>query len=381
MATTVSWDGLRELAGFRRQKGCAISLYVDLDPSTTPTVGDARSRVNALLTEAAKAGASTAGDHGHEAKQAFRSDLERLERFFAEEFDRDGARGIALFASSLENVWNVLPLADPVPDAVKIGSDFYLAPLVPLVGRGDGALVAVVGREQGRLYRLRGGKLVELADESEEQPFGRHDQGGWSQSRYQRHVDKLAQDHLRNVAEELERQFRRLQRPRVVVVTTEEIRPEFEDALPSEVAAAVIGWTTAEAHASAADLHALAAPILERWRAEKESELVDRWREAEGQGGRATAGWGDTLEAASDGRVDVLLYQEGANQPAYVCPGCGRASTAAGACPLDGTTMEPEDEGLDLAVRQTLAHGGTIWVVRHRPDLGPVEGIAALLRY
>lgn len=378
MAATVSWDGLRELAGFRAQKGCAISLYLDLDPSTTPTLGDARSRVNALINEAAKR-AAAAGE-GHEERQALRGDIDRLERFFEEEFNRDGARGVAVFAAGLDNVWNVLSLADAVPDAVKVGREFYLAPLVPLVGRGDGALVAVVGRERGRLYRLRGGKLVELSDHTEEQP-GRHDQGGWSQANYQRHIEKLAQDHLRDVADALDRWFRRLQRPRVIVVTTEETRPELEDALSADVTSAVIGWTTAEAHATAAHLHELTAPILEEWRAGRESELVDRWREAEGQGARATSGWVDTLEAGSDGRVDVLLYQEGADHPAYSCPACGRAAVSAGACPLDGTTMEPHDEGLELAVRQTLAHGGTVWVVRRRPDLATSEGVGALLRY
>jgi len=51
MAATVSWDGLRELAGFRAEKGCAISVYVDLDPSVAPTAADASSRINSLMHE------------------------------------------------------------------------------------------------------------------------------------------------------------------------------------------------------------------------------------------------------------------------------------------------------------------------------------------
>jgi hypothetical protein len=43
--------------------------------------------------------------------------------------------------------------------------------------------------------------------------------------------------------------------------------------------------------------------------------------------------------------------------------------------------MEPRDDGLDVAVHQTLAHGGTVCVIRRHQDLDPVEGIAALLRY
>ena len=39
MAATVSWDALRDLAGFRAAKGIAVSLYLDLDPSRAPSPG------------------------------------------------------------------------------------------------------------------------------------------------------------------------------------------------------------------------------------------------------------------------------------------------------------------------------------------------------
>ena len=34
MAATVTWEALRELAGFRSERGCAFSFYLGLDPST-----------------------------------------------------------------------------------------------------------------------------------------------------------------------------------------------------------------------------------------------------------------------------------------------------------------------------------------------------------
>ena len=60
MASTVTWDGLRDLAGFRAQHGCAISLYLDLDPSATPTAADLTTRVNALIDEIERGGLSWA---------------------------------------------------------------------------------------------------------------------------------------------------------------------------------------------------------------------------------------------------------------------------------------------------------------------------------
>ena len=142
-----------------------------------------------------------------------------------------------------------------------------------------------------------------------------------------------------------------------------------------------MGWTHAEAHAQAPELLGLATPVLERWRAEQEQAALERWREEAGRNGRAAAGWGQTLEAASDGRVDLLLFQDGVDHSAARCPRCGRVALEDGKCPLDGTSMERSDEGLDLAVHQTLIHGGSVWAVQHRLDLEPVEGIGALLRY
>jgi peptide chain release factor subunit 1 len=379
MASTVSWEKLKELAEFRAVRGRAVSLYLDLDPSIAPTAGDVATRANALLREGDRALAAMT-ELTHDQRAALKDDFDRIRRYLDDDFDRQGTRGLAVFADGPDNLWQVLPLTEPVPDAVKARTELYLAPLVPLMGRGEGALVAVVSRERGEVYRLHDGKLHELADHGEEQP-SRHDQGGWSQANFQRHIDELSAEHMRLVAHALNREVRRLHGPGVVVVCPEALRSDFEPLLSHEARAALAGWTQAEAHASPSRLRELALPVLEEWRAREEAVALERWREEAGRNGRAAAGWESVLEAASDGRVEVLLFQEGANRGAYQCPRCGRASTSDGNCPLDGTRLENRPDGLDVAVHQTLAHGGTVRAVGQRRDLDPVEGVGALLRY
>jgi peptide chain release factor subunit 1 len=380
MARTITWDELRDLAGFEAEKGCAISLYLGLDPTLTPTPADAATRLHSLLDEAAKGESANRRDLTHDQRVGLRTDFERIRDFYSREFERDGAHGLAIFSSGLDNIWRTLPLTEAVPDEVKVGRTLYLAPLVPLVGRGEGALVLVVGRERGQFYRLRGGRLQELADHTEEQP-GQHDQGGRSQARYQRHIETLVREHLQEVADALDGLVRRFRAVQVVVISTDETHAEFQELLTHEAAAAVVGWTTAEAHATPAELLELASPVLERYRSEKETEVVGRWHDEVGRNGRAAAGWEKTLEAASDARVDLLLFRDGVDHDAFRCPRCGRVAVSGGKCPLDGTSMEASSNGLDLAVHQTLLHRGRVWAVRDRDDLEPVEGIGALLRY
>src|SRR5581483_9239983 len=132
-----------------------------------------------------------------------------------------------------------LPLPATVSDEVRLERELLVAPLVPLVGRGDGALVAFVGRERGQVFRLREGRLEEIVDQSEEQP-GQHGQGGWSQARYQRHIEKLVNDHLKTVGEELDRTVRRNGRPEMVVIAPPELRGDFEAQLTADVREAIV---------------------------------------------------------------------------------------------------------------------------------------------
>ncbi|MBA2333186.1 MAG: hypothetical protein H0V94_10395 [Actinobacteria bacterium] len=346
----------------------------------SPTAGDTAMRVQSLLDRAAKSHGTARAELAHEVREGLKADFERLQRFFGEGLDRDGAHGLAVFAAGLDGEWRVLPLSSFVPDSARVADDFLLALLVPLVGRGNGALVAVVNREQGRVLVLSDGRLDELVDRTEDAP-SRHDQGGWSQARFQRHIENVAHEHYKRVAAELERVFRRLERPRIVVACSEDVRPEFAAVLQSEVADAVVGWVAVEQHAGPPELLEAVQPILEQWRAGCERELVERWREETGRKARGVAGWRETLEAASDGRVETLLYQDDANRGAFRCPSCGRASVDLETCPLDGVKTDSRDDGLDLAIRLTLAHGGDVHAVEHRRDLDPVEVIGAILRF
>ena len=375
----MTWEQLRELAGFRAEKGCAISLYVNLDPSEVPTPPSVQTKVNSLLAAAERQLEERKSQLAREQRERLKQDLRRIADWFDDGFDRQGVRAIAVFAAGLDNFWATVAVPEPVTDDARIGGDLYLTPLARLAGR-DTALVAFVGRERGQVWRLGDGQLVEIANQSTEVQ-GQHSQGGWSQARYERSVENEVGQHLRDVSATLDQCVRKLRRAPVVLIGSEDIRSEFEALLSNEVQAAVAGWASAEAHADGAQVLGAARPVLEAWRAGREEALLARWREEASKNGRAASGWESTLEAASDGRVDLLLVQDGSDRPAFQCPQCGRAQMQNGSCPLDGTAMEAREGGLDVALHQTLAHGGTVHVVRDRRDLDPVGGVAALLRF
>ena len=165
--------------GFEAENGFAISVYLDLDPSSVPTAGDAHTRLNSLLDGAAKENGGKARELTHQQKsrpaRGPRADPPLLRRRV-----RAGrrARPRHLLRGPRQRLAPAAAHRGRARTESRSTSSSTWRPLVPLVGRGEGALVLVVSREQGRFYRLRAGRLEDLADYFEEQPR-RHDQGGW----------------------------------------------------------------------------------------------------------------------------------------------------------------------------------------------------------
>src|SRR5437899_1827765 len=99
MATGITWDVLRRLAGFRAQQGCAVSFYVNLSPSEAPTLADVVSRVTSVLDAAGRSAEAKREALTHAERQALREDLDRIGAYFDSGFDRSGVQGAAVFAA------------------------------------------------------------------------------------------------------------------------------------------------------------------------------------------------------------------------------------------------------------------------------------------
>jgi len=52
-----------------------------------------------------------------------------------------------------------------------------------------------------------------------------------------------------------------------------------------------------------------------------------------------------------------------------------------GRCPADGGPIEELEHLREAVIEAALAQGADVMVVRHYPDLGPLQGIGALLRF
>jgi peptide subunit release factor 1 (eRF1) len=205
----------------------ALSLYLPAGPSLD------RSFHHALLKDLQRDYERTGGC----AEQpALRREMKAVQQFL--DARSQGGKAVAIFSCSPADFFQVRPLPGDVAAQVWIDRSLHLDPLVSAIAEHPPALLVAVDKERARVFRLFLDEIEELADIAGE-PINRQAQGGWAQSRFQRHEDLHAEANVRRVVRWI------LQLPpglftRVAVAGPVEARASFINQLPNRIHGALI---------------------------------------------------------------------------------------------------------------------------------------------
>ena len=382
MATDITSDRLRELAETRSAEGKVLSVFINLDPREFATPPARATEISSVVDQASRSIRDKPGlTHGE--RVALEHDVERVrERLSGSLNDYEGARGLAVFASEPAGLFEVMKLPRPVPHKVAIADGPCVEPLAQ-IGAGELWWLLLCDRRRARLLAGTVDGLVELWRRDDE-VHGQHDQGGWSQARYQRSVDKEVDDHLRAVDEEMQRRLRDTRIAGLLLGGPKETVCHLEGMLHADVKKCIRGhfdvdvWNT-----SADEVLQAARRTLDELTARGDQELLERIDEGLATGGRGAAGLNDVLAAIVERRVDTLVVQEGFTAKGARCPQCGWLGVSAGAqCPADGTMTEPLDNVVEAAVASAFAQDARVrYLPTNDVDLEQKGSIAALLRF
>ena len=374
-------DLLRRLADFRPDGARVLSLFLNLDPSQFGTPPARATEINSLLDQADRCVRDATG-LDHEQEKSLREDIERARRYLGGA-DFEGAHALAVYACSRADLFEAIKLPRPVDTRACVDDSPLVEPLAELAMRGSWA-VLLVNRRTARMLRGSREELAELPP-IEDDVHRQHDQGGWSQARYQRSVDKEVQDHLKRTAEVVLRRFRRSPFQRLLLGGPEEILNEVEQKLHPYVRERIAGRVKTDVeNTTAEDVRAAAAPAMDEIDRAREREALDRLEDAIGSpGGRGVAGLDETIGALNERRVETLLLVDGNTVAGVYCPGCGWVGLEnLERCPADDTELERRDDVVESAIELAILQSADVLVAHHhRDELEQRGGFAALLRF
>jgi len=352
MADTLTRARLRQLADLAPGHGRVLSVYLNLDPAEFATSPARASAVSSLMNDAHRR-VEEIDDLPHDDRMALRADVDAVREVLQQPGIADeGTRAVAVFACGPAGLLETVRLKRTVESRVVVDASPHVEPLVQAAAGGQWC-VLLANRRIARIFTGTPEQLDET-DRIEDNVHSQHRQGGWSQARYQRSVEEGVRDHLAHTAALVFDLFKREGFEHLLIGAPDETVGDLERSLHPYVRERLAGHVRLDVENSSPDaVRAEAANGIEAHERDRERALLDRLEQGLGAGGRAAAGADDVLGALAEGRVETLLLGEGARATGEVA---------------------------ERATERALDSAAEVVVVRHH-DLGPHDGIAALLRY
>jgi peptide chain release factor subunit 1 len=368
-------DQLRGLAELRLDRPLVLSLYLNLDPSQFATPPARKTSVRSLLDEAERR-VRERNSLSHDDRMALQASLERAGAFLENDLPSDGAHAIAVFASEQIDLFEALKLPRSVPNQVAIGHSPLVGPLARLARR-ERWCVTLVNRRDARIFRGSPDGLRQT-EQIHDDVSGQHDQGGWSQARYQRGIEKEKDDHLKDTCDALMRHFKRQPFERLIVGGPREVVTDFEQKLHHYLKERLAGRIEVDVeHSNADQVLDAARPLIEKLERQREREALERLGE------RGACGLESVLPPLNERRVEMLILDEQFGGVTGVqCLECGWLGLEGERCPADGSEVAQLEDLTEAMIELSVQQSADLLAVRHEHTaLEGYGGAAALLRF
>lgn len=343
---------MRRLADATSTDAPVLSVYLDTRPEAH---GGRPGERNELVVVRDRLNALRDGiELRSEARASFEADRQRIDELLTSE-ELNETDGVAIFACDRIGLWEAIGAQTAFDTQVTAGPTAELFQLARLLDDQVSAVIAVVDTNTCRLFVTRRGALVERSGPHEgTAEHTRHDTGGWSQARFQRHVDMQDRRFAKEAAEAIDRLVQR-EKPAHVILAGDERAISFLDPELSErVRPLVEHIARIDMRASLEDVREEIVPVLGALEEAEGMAAADRaiagWR----AGDLGVAGVNATMAALEMGQVDELI--------------------------IDETVQADEDLRAEL-IRQATATDADVEIVRDHPELANHDGVAATLRY
>ncbi len=317
------------------------------------------------------------------ARESFDADAEKIMAYLGEV--PPSTQGLAVFASSAQDgFFEAIQLEVPVDHHwLYVGSMPHLYPLMRLNDQFPRYAALVVDTNTARLF-VFGLGVTESQEQVKNVKTRKGAVGGWSQARYQRHIENFHQQHMKEVVSVLERVVREESLERIIIAGDAAAQPKLMEQLPKHLAEKVIDLMKLDINTPENQVLTRTLEALREHDADTDAAQVERMLDAWNADALAVAGPEETLQALQKGQVEELLItatpellKRAKSLTSDVTPAPVEVDTSA-----PGTDVDADRHRLaDHFVVHAHMSGARIRFVEDPDLLADVGGVGALLRF
>lgn len=249
-------------------------------------------------------------------QRAYEEIQERINNYLTNEAETS-TDGIAIFAEVSGDFFETVQLDESFPNNRFFVFDRpHIFPLVRIVEQNPQYAVLWADTNKAAMYIFGGESALNAESQTEakveeiqNEKTNRSQVGGWSQARYQRHVENFHLQHAKETVEELEKMMRERKIEYLVLCGDETgVMPILRPQLSKETEEKVIAVLNMSQYASEQEIREKTHEAIGIENAVRDKEKVERAIGAsKASAGLGTLGVEDTLAALSNGQVEELV--------------------------------------------------------------------------
>jgi peptide chain release factor subunit 1 len=313
--------------------------------------------------------------------ESYRQDAERIGEY-AENIP-GSVNGVAIYACAGADYFQTLEFDVPFKENLFVVNDRpYLYPLARIVDQNPEFAVVLVDSNEAKIFLMQRGKILNL-EEIENEKYNRSEVGGWSQMRFQRHIDEMRKQHAKEVAEELEKIVRQEDIRQIVLAGNKEVaipllREQFNDFLSERI----VGDFRMQIHAAENEIMDEAESAIKQYDTLQDKEKTDELKEQNYDGGKGVAGVAETLQALENGQVQELYLTANIDKLAYDEKKVREILDEY--APIENGDLPDarhHRQIVDVMIAKALESAERVRFIEDESLLEDVGGVGALLRY
>jgi peptide chain release factor subunit 1 len=364
---------LKRLVGFNPTELPVISLYLDGGAND-----QGKHDFGAFVHKQLSSRARTYPAHSPQ-RDSFEEDFVRIERFLENEF-RPSTQGLAIFAcAGAGDFFEAGQFEAPFKrNQLFVYDRPHLYPLARLIDQYRRYAVVLADTNRARIIVFAAGQAIDRR-EVENVKTKQAQIGGWSQSRYQRHLENYHLHHAKEVIEVLERTVREEAINSVILAGDEAtVIPILKEQMSKELSEKVIDVLSLGIDTPEHELFELSLKAFQRHDSLTDREKVERLMNEYRADDLGVAGVAETLAASSNGQVEEMLITASAADLEYDETEVEKVLNAYGSLlkTIDQRTVADE-----LIRRATELSSARVTFIEDASLLEPVGGVGAFIRY
>lgn len=293
---------------------------------------------------------------------------------------------IAIFASLSEKstTYNqrIIPYALPQPIRSQsyVEETAFIRPLIFLLDQYEPYAVITANRHVAKFFIVSLGEINKSEEFTSDIPK-RHDQGGWSQKRFERKIERMVEKHVQQVTKFAVKQLKNTGVERIVLGGDDNMVHLLKENLPERELKMVVGTIPSNPHESTSETLERTLKVANEAERAGEQLAVQELRDALAHIGKAVSGIEETLDAVNDKKIAKLILHNDFHVDGALCHNCQMLLAPTTQCPnCNLLTEHLDDLGEEMAER-VFTEKGEVEFVMDSVDLQALGGIGAILRY